>query len=146
MIQHLWSILCRRCIIDSRTQNVSLIDVVEGIEAKGPEPAGGKETLVQVGSDFVTLWRRETIDRPVSGVGRVRFLRPDGSQAGETVEYTIDLTTRQRFRITTVVPILPVRSPGHWFVIELQNGENWVEVGRVPIEVAFQANPATNAV
>jgi hypothetical protein len=65
MIQHVWSVLCARAVIDSESNTISLFDVVEQIVAIGPGIAAigpGAEGVAPVSLELVTLWSRDSLD------------------------------------------------------------------------------------
>lgn len=145
MVQHVWTVLCTRSITDSETNNVSLIEVLEQLTIADPGAAPGVEGLVPMPLELVTLWSRETDDRPARGRGRISFERPSGLVRESVSEHDIDLTVSLRVRHRQRFMGIPIREPGrHVFRVELRDDarQNWATVATVPLEVVFQPGVA----
>jgi hypothetical protein len=135
MIDHVWSVLCSKAIIDSDSNNVSIHDAVERIVIKAHPKPGGK---LPIHLELVTSWVRHDFNQPAKGVFRVTYIMPSGKVAG-AVEPPIDLTEAERARIRVIFEGLPVEEPGrHTFLVE-KKGENdeWQMVASIPVKVIF---------
>lgn len=66
MIKHIWTVLCRRSVIDQDTNNLSLYDILEQleVEAKLKEDISQKNLVINVPIEFdvVSLWLTEKED------------------------------------------------------------------------------------
>lgn len=139
MIEHVWSVLCTRSLIDRETNNISLIDVVEQMTINAPPPPEGAEGLAPLQFELVSLWSRRHDDKPVQGRARIRFFRPSGP-VGAVTEISVDLMTFRRTRARSRISGLPIREAGrHSFEVDVWDEEHkeWRGVARIPIEVAF---------
>ncbi len=144
MIDHVWSILCSRAIIDLRTNNISLIDIVEEIMVPVPPTyiTERKPLPLALAITVVSLWRRELDDQPTKGRGRVRLLMPHQNEAKQISVYEIDLSEKLRTRAYGDIPGIPFMGPGTYrFIIQLQNEreDEWKEVASIPLRVTMQA-------
>ena len=137
MIEHAWSVICDKTIIDQDTNNISL-DVIEQINfIKVPIPEGMKGIIIPAPLIIVSLWYRIKSDSPCRGRSRVKILSPSDEQVG-VVEIDIDLTQHQRCRTRCRINGLPVpngQSGIFHFIVDLFRDENWAEVAKIPLEV-----------
>ena len=139
MIEHIWSVLCTRSLIDKRSNNLSLIEVVERLSVTGAPP----NSVAPVGMELVSMWARSVSDQPARARAKVRLLAPDGVQIGDTIPYEVDLTSHARSRNISIMGGLPIRGSGnHLFLVEVEDGDRWVTVAKVPLEVIIQAEEA----
>jgi hypothetical protein len=137
MIDHVWTVLCSRSVIDSERNNISLLDVIEQINVVGPAASPGN-VLLQ--SELVSLWARSEPKTPASGQGRARLVGPDGKQLTQTL-FPIDLSAFERLRTRAAITVLPIYGSGrYWVVVDLrENGEEvWKEVAKVPVNVVYE--------
>jgi hypothetical protein len=137
MIEHVWSILCSRSVIDAETNNVSIQDVVEQITINA-EPT--KNGFLPIPLELITLWGRKKIDEPSNGVERVTFITPSGISTIVS-EAEINLTNVERFRHRVRFRGLPVSESGkHYFNVEIKNeNADWQQVSSIPLKIVFQS-------
>jgi len=137
MIEHIWSILCSRAVIDSETNNVSIQNVIEQIIIKA-EPA--ENGFLPIELELITLWGRKELNETAEGVERVTFITPSGKS--EVIsEAEIDLTKAERHRQRVKLSGLPVSESGKfYFKVETKNDNNeWEKVSAIPLKVVFQS-------
>lgn len=135
MIEHIWSILCSRSVIDAETNNVSIQDVIEQIIISAKPMDNG---FLPIQLELITLWGREANDA-IKGVERVTFISPSGKT--EVVsEAEIDLSKVERHRQRVRFPGLPISDSGkYYFKVEMKIGTNeWKQVSAIPLQVVFQ--------
>jgi hypothetical protein len=137
MIDHVWTVVCSRAVVDSESNNISLQDVIEQIEIHGePIPNG----VLPIVLDVATLWTRSSPDEPSSGHTRLTFLSPSG-EALSTLEADLDLSKHERHRSRMRFQGLTLRESGrHYFRVELRGEDEteWHQVAAVPLEIAFK--------
>lgn len=135
MIEHVWTVLCTRVLIDRASNNATLVEVIERLA--GPATDDSEPGLIAIPMDLITLWTRSDLEKGERGRARMRLLAPDGSQLGGSVPYDVDLTAGHRLRNTTRLGALPFKGAGyHRFVIELEDADGkWQPVARVPLDV-----------
>jgi hypothetical protein len=139
MIDHVWSVLCSRSVIDSSSNNISLIEVLEQLSIRRMPPGADEEGVVPIQCELVTLWARADEEEPATGRGRITLVRPSGL-AMPSQEFEIDLTRVQRTRHRARMNGVPVSEAGRYtFRIEFStaDGDTWDEVARVPLYVSF---------
>ena len=136
MIEHIWTVLCSRSVIDIETNNVSIQDVIEQITINS-EPA--QDGFLPIPFELITLYIRKESNVLTKGTERVAFITPSGKS--EIVsEGIIDLSSAERFRHRVKFPGLPLKEGGrHYFIIEVKEETNeWQKVATIPLTIVFQ--------
>lgn len=140
MINHVWSVLCGRSVIDSETNNITLIDVLEQLQAKGRRPPEGGSPAVPWNGELVTLWSRANYDSPAMGYARTTLESPTGQPLFE-YQSEVDLTAHNRRRIRGKISVLPVPEDGLYFFrvfLRYEETANWDQVAEIPLEVTLE--------
>jgi len=146
MIEHAWTVLCKKAIVDPQTGNITLVETVEQINATGAAP--DFPALAPMEMELVSLWYRTDIEVAVRGQGRIALIGPDGHVVGDPQTLQLDLTTFVRARTIAKLPGLPVTGAGVYrFQVELSvdGQEEWRIVARVPVQFTVQDNRAIAA-
>ena len=137
MIDHIWTVICSQAIIDQRSRNVSIHNVVEQLNINSmPEP----DFVLNIRLEAVSFWVRTAPDISVRGHSRLSFLTPSSDSVG-SFESEIDLSEFERGRTIIHFDQLPIQSPGrHYFQIELRSeGETeWNRVAAIPLMIVFK--------
>jgi len=137
MIDHVWTVLCSRAVIDQESNNISIQNAIEQVTIVGePKPDG----FLPADMEVVTLWARADPNVPAEGRERLTFLSPSKENLLSD-ENIIDLTAAKRHRWRWKLNGLPVREAGgHVFQVELQcNSESeWRVVASIPLEIVFK--------
>src|SRR5262245_50929996 len=119
MIEHAWTVACARSIIDSNTNTISLMDVLEEVQVQGSPPDRGSMGLAPMGFDVVSLWSRVNDEEAEMGRGRLEVYGPSDQKLAESI-YAIDLTEKLRCRGITRFGGIPVLGTGRLnFVVSL---------------------------
>jgi hypothetical protein len=136
MLEHIWSVLCSRSVIDSETNNVSIQDVIEQITVNAEPVENG---FLPFPFELITLWGRKESNEPAKGMERVTFVTPSG-KAEVVSEAEIDLSNVERNRHRVRFPGLPISEGGkYYFKVEVKNGNNnWKPVSAIPLKVIFK--------
>jgi hypothetical protein len=135
MIEHIWSVLCSRSVIDSETNNVSIQDVIEHIIINAEPTENG---FLPFPLELITLWGRKELDKPAIGTERVAFVTPSG-KSSIISESKIDLSKVERHRHRVRLPGLPLSEGGrYYFKVELTDGDQDHEVAAIPLVIQFQ--------
>ena len=142
MIRHVWSVLCLKSVIDSESNNISLIDVLEQLNLVGlPLPSPEDRIVVPVQYEMVSLFTRDDDGQPARGEMRLTLFGPSGRALDEPNVVQIDLSVHERLRQRTRLAGLPIAGPGCYsFHVEYRNeGElPWQRAARVPVFVVIQ--------
>lgn len=135
MIRHAWTVLCQRSAVDPVTNNITLDVVERAYVIDAPTPGPDMNVILPLSFRLVTLWYR---DSPTTEQGkcRISLLGPKKEQLGGAALNALTVAA-PRLRLITAIESLQYVGPGMYeFVVELQNGEQWPEVARVPLEIA----------
>jgi hypothetical protein len=138
MIDHVWTVVCSRAVVDQFSNNVSLEGVLEQLTV----PAVPTEGLVlPIELHLMTLWARSDFDVP--SVGQYRFVlrAPSGAVARGPFDRPVNLSEHKRVRDRVTIRGMPLDEAGRYsFEIDLraQDDEHWVRAATIPIEVVFQ--------
>jgi hypothetical protein len=149
MTTHVWTIVCRRAVVDQFDNSLSMIDMLEaiGVPTPPPPPADNPKALPAVPVDWyvVSYWRRSDPARPERTTARLKVVAPDGKTVTEiTQELVLDKV--QNMRGLMRLPVLPLRGAGlYQFVIYAGGGKVWKKVTAVPIVVQYLEPPAGDA-
>ena len=139
MIEHVWTVLCARSIVDQSSNNISLLDVIEQINVQAPPLQVGQEGLLPIHGELVTLWTRSVDNQPCRADARIRVISPSGTTAHEK-DYSVDLMVSERVRTKINIPVLSVRELGrHHFSVLLRNENDteWHLVATVPFVITL---------
>lgn len=137
MIQHVWTVVCSRAVVDQVSNNISLQNVIERVEI-GDEPTPGGVLPIEL--DIMTLWVRADPETPAHGTMRATFKSPDGSVTKGPWELDVDLTEVTHHRCRGHIQGLEVAESGrHAFHIEVRQEDElqWREVAVVPLSIIF---------
>jgi hypothetical protein len=139
MINHIWTVVCTDVVIDSRTNNLSMHNVLEQITVMG-EPK--QETAIPLNHAVVTLL--ENVEKNTLWIGMIRlsFITPSGKEIIK-LESGVNLSEHKRYRHIGNIQGLPTVEPGrHVYRVELRSeSENeWTFICDIPLELSFKSS------
>ncbi|MEA3344807.1 MAG: hypothetical protein U9Q78_00935 [Chloroflexota bacterium] len=139
MIDHVWTVVCSRSVIDRDSNNVCLLNVLEQITVGG-KPTAEDVEAIPIEMEVVSLWARSDLDVPTGGAERLTLVSPSGEVlfSGES---EIDLSAHRRFRNRARFRGLPIREEGRYvFRVESQADDEvgWHHAADIPLEVIFE--------
>lgn len=140
-----WAVCFQRAIIDSATQNLSLIDHLERITLPhAPPPVDGARPLLPFKFCLVTIWDRSKPELAERGEMRVRLLGPDGEELAKAT-VPIDLMSGSSARNFVNLPGLPLAGAGRYtFEVCQKVDEEWQdESARPHFEVVYSPDAAS---
>ncbi len=134
----IWSILCSDHFTDSRTNQISLINIIENIDVKGNFTA-----VLGIPMWLVILWERSDINstEPENFRYRLPIQQPgEGELIASPKEHTHTIE-KLRLRTRTAMQGLPLHGDGKLeIIIEVEETDSWREVGRVPLLVSHSVS------
>jgi hypothetical protein len=136
MIQHAWTVLCTKCIVDPESRNATLVEVLDQLNVPTPP---GFPIIVPIQMDLVTAWFRGNPDVPERGTGRISLLMPDGSSTAAQ-EYVIDMTEFPRSRTITRSGGIIINGAGTYsFRVEVRDDgtADWRLAASLPLSVVL---------
>jgi hypothetical protein len=140
-MKHLWSIICRKAIIDSETKNISIIDVLEEIIFHNVGGLPKKEPKIALACDFeiISYWLRDDLDEKTVDFS-VEIIDPNNMKVGGT-ENKMKFPEADKMRMRTIIKskALPFTTEGrYWFKIKLNGEKSSKTMAEIPVEVKLQ--------
>jgi hypothetical protein len=140
MIEHLWTILCVKAIIEADTGALSLIEIIEDaiITVVGPSD---ERIAVPVDWTIVSTWARRQPDQPCKGVARVNVYAPAGEVLNDRpIEVEIDLSAVAKGRTIGKMKAFPLKGSGKYSCeISLKDSKGeWIPVGSYHFNIVIQ--------
>lgn len=136
-IKNVWSILCQKAHIDSRTNLISLLDVLEqiNIELKEKLPSNSKKPLLfPISTTFASYWQilPEYKNKQIDMI--VKICSPDGDILGSS---ELKFKTEKDYHRTLVdFPQLPITTAGlYLFEVYIKYGKEEKKICTVPLVV-----------
>jgi hypothetical protein len=145
MIEHVWSVLCSQSVIDSQTNNMSLMNIVEQLNILEDVSAidSGQLSLIPASLEIVSLWHTTEYDPVGRTEGRLEITTPDGPVGSQGFDIIFGADKR-RYRTIFKMNAIPFRGLGiyHYVVsMKLHDSDVWVEVANIPLEMTMDAKP-----
>lgn len=148
-MNHRSATLCQTAIVDHRSHNISLINVIDQINldrddknSTANDKIQKKVVLVPFSAQFVIYSDRTCADQPELCKGRILIKDPEEQEVGRTF-FEVDLTKYKRTRNIVQFNVFPFVAAGT-YRLEVQyqdvESENWIEVDSVPLDVLVQVS------
>ena len=148
MIKHVWSVLCKQSVIDSESNNISLLNVIEkvegAVEVKGKKP---KTLKMPVQMELITLWQRTSQGKFTFNC-KTEIISPENKSLlsiDQDIEFPED---KQRMRNRVRMEFIPITSSGIYVyrtttsIAEKKNSRFVVEI---PLEVEISIKQTENS-
>jgi hypothetical protein len=149
MLNHVWSVICRRSIVDNQSNNISLTDCLEQIRVNRPNGPDGKSRVDKfiIPIDFETVHLFSRLDTGKEGSFELKtdILAPGEIEIGTNTQNITFPAGPKRIRQITRTNGLPVSVSGiYWFVISIkETGENkFRSVAKLPLQVLIDTPDA----
>jgi hypothetical protein len=153
LIQHIWTVICSQSTLDSESNNLTLVNVIEKFtlpipsdEMKKAKEAGARGFAFPVNFEITSLFRKSDGEKTGLFDMRIRMLNPEGETMSISAEQKLGFKEGIRsFRVRNRFMQLFVEKTGdYWFVIEIKNVEEaeYFEVGRIPLEIVINQTEA----
>lgn len=134
MPEHVWTMACQDVVVDSRSNRVTLVHVLEQLQ--GPSEA---ETLGVV-VHLISLWKKSVDDAEEAFEYRVRWVDGDGQELRVTRAFEVIIPEdSRRHRTISRIAGLPIEQPGIYsFEVECsQAHEEFHVVSGYEVEIGF---------
>ena len=142
-MRHRSAVLCQTTIVDQRSQNISLINVIDqltvekGSQKHIPNEQQSKGVVVPFTADFVIHSERSSTDQSESCKGRILIKGPEQQKIDE-INFEVDLSEHSRSRFVVQFSVFPFVGTGI-YQLEVEycddDTDEWKPVDRVPLEV-----------
>ena len=137
-MEHIWTVVCEKSIVDSSSNNISLINVIERIRFGEREELKGDKMVpgAFVGLEVVSMWCRSDVEKPETGKSRTEFLSPSKDVLVGN-EGPIDLMEHQRLRAIWAFFGVPYAGDGRYmFVVQQEVDGEWQTEAEIPLEIS----------
>ncbi|MFH1652458.1 MAG: hypothetical protein ABIE74_00215 [Pseudomonadota bacterium] len=142
MIEHAWTTVCQKSIIDKDSNNISL-DILEQLSIQMPSiPADAKGIIFPIQIEIVSLWYKGLNTKGKKYSARLKIKSPSDDIISKK-DMEVDLTNTQRYRTRIKLNGLPIKkqSSGYfYFITEVKLNNKWKEVSKIPVEVRLQSS------
>lgn len=146
-IKHAWSVLCRRTVIDSESNNVSIFDSFEQLQIKLNDEIKGaiaekKNFVIPIDLEVATLWFTDEKGKKQVAQTLLEMVDPKGKVLLKKEIEIVIPTDMYRLRFFSKLKMLPISSSGiYFFNVSLKNSseENYKKVAQVPLEILIEA-------
>lgn len=132
----LWSLCCEKPIIDSKTNSLSLIGILEQINVPRVP------IVVAMMLSVVSLWQKDDAYKKKEETfkHRIKIELPLGTTVISPIEYqTIIPNDKVRIRTLNGIAGIPVNKEGIlYFIIELCSDDKWQEKQKIPVEIKIK--------
>jgi hypothetical protein len=142
MAKLLWVVFCERTVIDSGTNNVSLINLIEELHPARPTPeqlkeAGDRTVYAGFQCALASGWTRSKATKPEQAQIMLRLFDPKGQQCLE-LQQPLNLRDNPRARVVANSPGVPIVVEGLYvWRVYVRQSRRWQEVGSVPYELKY---------
>lgn len=142
MINHIWTVICTKSVIDSETNNISLIDTIELLTVNVTSGAGniGETINLAINFEIISLWERFPYDEPIRRSARLQVKLPDGTYGANPCTFEVNLSTTHRTRSRVRVNSFEIKDEGRYLIVmELADATgSWSQKHEIPLEIRFQ--------
>ena len=140
MAKNIWTMICSRVIIDERTNNASIIDVLDEIEFERNDRLKEDGTVHSLPYEctLIALFARSDAENPETLNARLNLATPD-DQLIPLSTFEIDLSKTTKTRNIGLLKSLPFTSSGEYsFRIEIDEDaekDQWHLIGAAPLHI-----------
>lgn len=143
-IKHIWSIACRKGLIENDTNVISLMEIFEKVDVNLTENVKfdeNKPVVVPFDFEVVSFWKRQPDANVAKGEAKLNVLSPKSKRlGGALVNFEIP-ALKSSARTIAKINGFPVTGSGE-YTIEIQEkfGDKFVTVTQIPLEVIVHEN------
>ncbi|PJB87554.1 hypothetical protein CO083_06385 [Candidatus Roizmanbacteria bacterium CG_4_9_14_0_8_um_filter_34_12] len=142
MVKHVWSILCRKTIIDSATNNISLIDVFEQLQAKVSLPQNKNIKLsIPFEYEVVNFWHKENTTNKVEIDIEITLMDPNNKTLKTFTNIVTIPDNMKRMRTILKIIGIPITTSGIYrFIVKYKEKDtnSYKQVAELPIEIKIE--------
>lgn len=154
-IKHVWTVLCKKSVVDRETNNITLFDVLErldvGVEIKNQKLSGLPEKVVLPFSfEIVTMWARsdfeDKIERKVEA--KTEILDPNGVKIGNVTNNFVMSPEFRRMRSIGRLSNIGLTISGKYFFKisgKESDDKDFKNVAEIPLEVIITKKIPSNS-
>lgn len=140
-MKHIWTILCKRAILDRPTGNISLIDIIEELTVKDPQQSSEdeREKIINTNFSLVSYWRKNSSDQEEINL-KIIEEAPNGKTLKSAEKRLSIPKDKDKLRIHFTFEELKVIDSGKYLikVKRRTNQENYEMISEVPIDINIE--------
>ena len=142
MTKHIWSVLCKKTIIDTDTNSISLIDVFEQLQTKVNLPQNKNIKLsIPLEYEVVNFWYKENTDKKEEVDVEITLIDPNNKSLKSFINTITIPDNKKRVRTRLKITGLPITISGIYrFIVKIKekNTKNYKQVAELPIEIKIE--------
>lgn len=144
-VNHIWTVVCQRGIVDKDSNIVSLLEVLEKINVSTNEDLAKMDQNKPMGVPFpfqvVSYWRKNKNAKSGKGEAQITILSPDNKKlALGQIKFDIP-ESGNTSRTIVKFDTLPVKTSGEYTVkIQQKHAGKYHTVAEVPFDVTIHSN------
>ena len=150
MINHIWSVICKKSIVDSQTNIISLLEIIEVLDVNVvlPPNLDPKSNInIPIEFEFVTMWQRDFVNKEENFDTQIVVTDPKGTQLNAINGKMNMPINMMRLRSITRISGLGLTDSGNYTLflkMKQQNDKNYKAVTAIPLEVKLTKNIQNN--
>lgn len=143
MVKLNWAVFCERAVIDSTTNSLTLMQILDEIHPSRPPPeilkeAAGRPIAAQFTCAIVTLWERPSIKDATSPAEvKIELFDPKNNLVIQA-QQMLDFKSALRSRMLANLTALPVHLEGTYvWRISLSTSRRWKPSGEISYQLSY---------
>jgi len=142
MLKHIWSVLCRRSVIDSDTNNISIYDIFEqlavdvSVSTNHPVP---KQINIPIEYEVVSMWLKEDKEKEAKANIEIEIENPEGKKE-KSFQQAIEIPVgMRRLRSRVKISGFVITMAGD-YIFRVKIKEEGTEEAKVVAELPLEVN------
>ena len=139
MVEHIWSVLCSKSLIDNETNNLSLIEIIEELTVENFTKPG----VTKIDYEIVSLWHRAKAEKKGKIEYKINLVTPSGKDKGGPEVKCVFEPGIQRNRSKVIFEAFPLDELGlyRFQVLLKKSGSKYLKVASIPITIKEKHSP-----
>ena len=138
-VRHVWTIGCRKSLIDSDSNILNLMEILEKITVGLQKDVTLNKDIkinIPINFEIVSFWQKLVADKAVKGKAKILMLSPSGKELLDLpIEFDVP-KNKKNMRTILKINTFPFVGAGLYKIIMFEKDENaFVQVAEVPIEI-----------
>lgn len=123
-LQHVWTVLCHKGIVDSKTQTLSMIEVLETVNVKLKKAKPQEILKIPFQTQIISFWAKpDGVEEDVSTDVKIIIYAPENRKIGE-IAVSININAAKKFARSIIdLQFLPITVSGE-YILEVQQKKN----------------------
>lgn len=144
MIKHIWSVLCRKSIINQDDNNLSIVDVLEALQVSlKPTKAQNKEqkleAIIPINYEVVSFYTRDNKEKEVKFEQELVLINHKRDETNKDVKEIIIPTGIKRMRTRVKISGIKVEGSGD-YIFQVRIREEGQKLFKIVSEIPLQVD------